>query len=176
MATESTNSGTENQEPSEQGDTVAKAERDDAASQSQGANGGGDEDASGVRRVVTTGAAAGAVAAAVGAAVMAGRRALASREGSEGEESGGSSTGAQTSTPDVTGKAREVVDQARKRGESISPTVKAAGLEIMKQNLIPLAETAAATAGSFAATSAPDFVRDRIVPKFIDSFNKERNK
>src|SRR3954467_6238410 len=38
-------------------------------------------------------------------------------------------------------------------------------------SLLPLAEEAAEAAGKWTAENAPDLVRDRIVPRFIESFN-----
>jgi hypothetical protein len=37
--------------------------------------------------------------------------------------------------------------------------------------LVPLAEEAADAAGKWVAQNAPDLVRERIVPRFIESFN-----
>ena len=52
------------------------------------------------------------------------------------------------------------------RGSSLLSTVwdSAAG------SLLPLAEEAADAAGKWTAENAPDLVRDRIVPRFIESF------
>jgi hypothetical protein len=42
--------------------------------------------------------------------------------------------------------------------------------ESASDSLVPLAEEAADAAGKWVAENAPDLVRDRIVPRFIESF------
>ncbi|HEU5243254.1 MAG TPA: hypothetical protein VFU33_02530 [Gaiellaceae bacterium] len=53
------------------------------------------------------------------------------------------------------------------RGSSLLSTV----LDSASSSLLPLAEEAADAAGKWTAENAPDVVRDRIVPRFIESFN-----
>jgi hypothetical protein len=48
------------------------------------------------------------------------------------------------------------------------------GWDAARDALIPAAEDAAGAAGQFLAENGPDVVRDRIVPRFIDSFNEAR--
>jgi hypothetical protein len=38
--------------------------------------------------------------------------------------------------------------------------------------LIPAAEDAAAAAGEYLASNGPEIVRERIIPRFIESFNE----
>jgi hypothetical protein len=45
------------------------------------------------------------------------------------------------------------------------------GWEAARDSLLPMAEDAAGAAGKYLANSAPDVVRERIVPRFISSFN-----
>jgi hypothetical protein len=45
------------------------------------------------------------------------------------------------------------------------------GWEAAQDALVPAAEDAAGAAGEWLAKSAPDVVRERIVPRFIESFN-----
>jgi hypothetical protein len=52
-------------------------------------------------------------------------------------------------------------------GSSLLSTV----LDSASSSLLPLAEEAAEAAGKWTAENAPDVVRDRIVPRFIESFN-----
>jgi hypothetical protein len=52
-------------------------------------------------------------------------------------------------------------------GSSLLSTV----LDSASSSLVPLAEEAAEAAGKWTAENAPDVVRDRIVPRFIESFN-----
>ena len=40
--------------------------------------------------------------------------------------------------------------------------------------LLPMAEKAASAAGNFVAREAPDVVSERLVPRFIEAFNKAR--
>jgi hypothetical protein len=44
-----------------------------------------------------------------------------------------------------------------------------------REQLLPLAEEAAGAAGKFVAQSGPDILRDRLVPKFISSFENARD-
>jgi hypothetical protein len=53
------------------------------------------------------------------------------------------------------------------RGDSLLSTV----LRSASGSLLPLAEEAADAAGRWTAENAPEVVRDRIVPRFIESFN-----
>jgi hypothetical protein len=52
-------------------------------------------------------------------------------------------------------------------GSSLLSTV----LDSASSSLLPLAEEAAEAAGKWTAENAPDVVRDRIVPRFIEAFN-----
>lgn len=54
------------------------------------------------------------------------------------------------------------------RGNSLLSTV----WDTASVSLLPLAEDAAEAAGRWTAENAPDVVRDRIVPRFIESFNE----
>ena len=53
------------------------------------------------------------------------------------------------------------------RGSSLLSTV----IDSASSSLVPLAEEAAEAAGKWTAENAPDVVRDRIVPRFIEAFN-----
>jgi hypothetical protein len=44
--------------------------------------------------------------------------------------------------------------------------------EAASSALLPLAEDAAESAGKYLAEKAPDVVRERIVPRFIEAFNE----
>ena len=41
--------------------------------------------------------------------------------------------------------------------------------------LLPMAEKAADAAGSYVAKEAPEIVAQRLIPRFIDAFNKARS-
>ncbi len=96
-----------------------------------------------------------AVAAAAGAAVYGLRKALASG-GSMSNRSRGDDDGGD-----------EGEDGLRSRGGSLLETA----WESAADALVPLAEDAANAAGKWLAENSPDVVRERIVPRFIESFN-----
>lgn len=101
-----------------------------------------------------------AVAAAAGVAAYGLRKALTSGSGTslvprrndqdEGEEDGD-----------------ERDNGSGSRGGSLLATV----WDSASSSVLPLAEEAADAAGKWTAENAPDVVRDRIVPRFIESFN-----
>jgi len=55
---------------------------------------------------------------------------------------------------------------------SVLSSVLSGRWDAARDALIPAAEDAAAAAGEYLASSGPEIVRDRIVPRFIESFNK----
>ena len=57
---------------------------------------------------------------------------------------------------------------------SVLSSVLSSGWDAARDALVPAAEDAAGAAGDYLAKNGPDFVRDRIIPKFIDSFNEAR--
>ena len=118
----------------------------------QGEQGGAEQGGGGTSTAVK----AAAAAAATGVAAMAARKALSGR----GESSNGSS-GSNGGSPSS-------------RGSDLSSTlntVLSGGWEAARDALIPAAEDAAGAAGEWVANNGPDIVRERIVPKFIESFN-----
>jgi hypothetical protein len=46
--------------------------------------------------------------------------------------------------------------------------------ESASDTLLPLAEDAAAAAGRWVAEHSPDLIRDRLVPRFVESFSQAR--
>lgn len=90
-----------------------------------------------------------AAAAATGAAAYAARKAL-TRDSSGGN--GGSSSRSSKSDGGIVG------------------SIFSGSWDAARDQLLPLAEDAAGMAGKFVAENGPDVVRDRIVPKFISSF------
>jgi hypothetical protein len=52
-------------------------------------------------------------------------------------------------------------------------SVLSGGWEAARDALVPAAEDAAGAAGEWLAENAPEVVRERIVPRFIDSFNEK---
>jgi hypothetical protein len=67
---------------------------------------------------------------------------------------------------DLSSRAR---DDERGRGESGRSPLGTAW-ESASDALLPLAEDAAEAAGRWAAKNSPALIRDRLVPRFIDSF------
>ena len=55
---------------------------------------------------------------------------------------------------------------------SVLGSVLSGGWDAARDALIPAAEDAAGAAGEYLATKGPEIVRDRIVPRFIESFNE----
>jgi hypothetical protein len=96
---------------------------------------------------------AAAAAAATGVAALAARKALSSRQRPDAQVGNGGSTS--TSGPD-----------------SLVSSMVSGGWEAARDQLLPLLEDAAGAAGKFVAHNAPDVVKERIVPRFIQSFNE----
>jgi hypothetical protein len=97
---------------------------------------------------------AAAAAAATGVAAIAAKKALSNRGGSNG----GSSNG---------GSGSQHGDVGSMLNSALS-----GGWDAARDALIPAAEDAAGAAGEWLAENAPDFVTERIVPRFIESFNQ----
>ena len=98
-----------------------------------------------------------AAAAAAAAAAMVARKVMSGGgDGSDGERSrNGGGTG-------------------RGNPEGMLGSIASGGFDAARDALVPAAEDAAAALGSFVAENAPEVVRDRIVPRFIASFNDAR--
>jgi hypothetical protein len=96
---------------------------------------------------------AAAAAAVTGAAAVAARKAL--THSSNGKSSDGSEGSA--------GKGRS--------SSTLLTSIASGGWDATRDALIPLAEDAAGAAGTYLAKHGPDIVRDKIVPRFISSFN-----
>ena len=61
------------------------------------------------------------------------------------------------------------------RGSSTMLTsIASGGWDAARDAVLPLAEDAAGAAGTWLAKNGPDVVRDKIVPRFISSFNEAR--
>ena len=113
--------------------------------QTQGGEGGGR----------STAVKAAAAVAATSAAAYGAKKALSHRGGQDGESSNGS--------PSSSGKG----DMGSMLNSALS-----GGWEAARDALVPAAEDAAGAAGEYLAKNAPDFVREKIVPRFIESFNE----
>lgn len=102
---------------------------------------------------------AAAAAAAAGAAAVVARKAFS-------HDSGGSAGGGRESNGNSGDGGSSPV--------SALGSIAAGGWEAARDALVPAAEDAAGAAGAFVAENAPEIVRDRIVPRFIQSFNDSR--
>ena len=102
--------------------------------------------------------AAAAAAAAAGAAAIIARKALSGDHSSNGQRSqnGGGKRSSQ-------------------QGGGMFGSIASGGWDAARDALGPAAEDAAAAVGKFVAENAPEIVRDRIVPRFIESFNEARS-
>jgi len=98
---------------------------------------------------------AAAAAAVTGAAAMAARKAFSH---SDGEASNG--------------------DRSPAKGKGGSSTlltsIASGGWDAARDAVLPLAEDAAGAAGTWLAKNGPEIVRDKIVPRFITSFNEAK--
>ena len=97
---------------------------------------------------------AAAAAAATSVAALAAKKAL-SHRGSDHSGNGRSSSGGDTG--------------------SVLSSVLSGGWDAARDALIPAAEDAAAAVGEYLASKGPEVVRDRIVPRFIESFNEAQS-
>src|SRR5437764_10666478 len=97
---------------------------------------------------------AAAAAAATSVAALAAKKALSHRGGSNGRSSNG---GSSSSSGDP---------------GSVLSSVLSGGWDAARDALIPAAEDAAGAIGEYLASKGPEIVRDRIVPRFIESFNE----
>jgi len=123
-----------------------KQQEEESSGQEQGAAGGG----------TSTAVKAAAAAAATSVAALVAKKAFSSRGGSNGHSSNGGSGSSKGDT-----------------GTMLSSAL-SGGWEAARDALVPAAEDAAGAAGEYLAQNGPDFVRDRIVPRFIESFNEAR--
>jgi hypothetical protein len=99
---------------------------------------------------------AAAAAAATSVAALAAKRALSNRGGSNGQPGNGGSA------------------SSRSDPESILGTVLTSGWDAARDALLPAAEDAAGALGAYLAENGPEIIRERIVPRFIESFNDAR--
>ena len=99
---------------------------------------------------------AAAAAAATGVAAIAARKALSHRGTSDGQSQNGGSA------------------SRGEGGGSMMSSVLSGGWDAARDALLPAAEDAAGAAGEYVAQNGPDFLRERIIPRFIDSFTEAR--
>jgi hypothetical protein len=98
---------------------------------------------------------AAAAVAATSVAAFGAKKALSNRGSHNGQSSNGGSA------------SRKSSDMGSMLNSALS-----GGWEAARDALVPAAEDAAGAAGEYLAKNGPDFVRERIVPRFIESFNE----
>jgi hypothetical protein len=110
-------------------------------------------------------------AAATGAAALVVQKALASRGktggGSEDEDGGGEKQERREKRQKKSGKRSG-------SGSSLFQSAASGGWDAARDTLVPLAEDAAGAAGTYVAEHSPEFVTEKLVPRFIESFNKAK--
>jgi hypothetical protein len=133
----------------EQQTKTKQAEKPEAASQDggNGSNGGGHKTA---LRAVALAAASGATAIAARKAFSSGRQGSGSGQESKNRGSGGGD-------------------------DSLVTSMITSGWDAARDSLLPLAENAATSAGEFLAQSGPELVRETLVPRFIEGFERGRD-
>src|SRR5689334_7703762 len=97
---------------------------------------------------------AAAAVAATSVAAFGARKALSNRGNDNGQSSNGNGTSRKGDMGEMFG------------------SVLSGGWEAAQDALVPAAEDAAGAAGEWLAKNAPEIVRERIVPRFIESFNE----
>jgi hypothetical protein len=102
---------------------------------------------------------AAAAAAATGAATYAVKKAM-----SHGDSGGSGENGRERRERESGGSSSQ--------GSSLLASAGASAWEAASGALLPMAEDAAEAAGKYLAQKAPDVVRERIVPRFIEAFNE----
>jgi hypothetical protein len=104
---------------------------------------------------------AAAAAAATGAATLAVRKALSHDSHDDRDDDG-----------DRDDRDRSSRGSGQQSAGSILSTAAASAWESASEIVLPMAEDAVAAAGRYLAERAPDVVRERLVPRFIDAFNE----
>jgi hypothetical protein len=139
--------------------TSTETERTDGQSGGNAAaeqeNGNGD---SGARKALKIGA----LAAAAGTAAYAASRAMTS-SGSQGDDDEGSENG---------GGGRG----GRTTMDQIASAIGNSRWDMLRDMVVPFAESGARSAGAYVAKDTPDFLSDTLVPKFIEGFVEAKGK
>jgi hypothetical protein len=106
----------------------------------------------------------GALAAAAGTAAFAASKAMTSRGSEKSEESTGS--GAE----DGDSKSRALT--SRVSTDQLISAIGHARWDVLKDLIVPFAESGAKSAGAFVAKEGPDILSDSLIPKFVEGFNE----
>jgi hypothetical protein len=109
---------------------------------------------------------AAAAAAATGAAAIAARKALShdDQDDSGDDDDGGGESMVSKLKP--SGKSKGKRDTS-----SVLASAASSAWDSAQGVILPIAEDAMAAAGKYLAEEAPDIVRERLVPRFIEAFN-----
>jgi hypothetical protein len=144
---------------------VAEEQREDEQEQEQDREQG--QSGSGAKSALTSAA----VAAATGAAVYGVRKALTKNgNGSSAVSKLDPRRGRNDSDDDDENGDDEDGGGESKRSSLVSSAASSAW-DSASHALLPMAEDAAEAAGKWVAENAPDVVKERILPRFIESFN-----
>jgi hypothetical protein len=108
---------------------------------------------------------AAAAAAATGAAALAARKALSHEDDDSGDDDGGDDGESMVS------KLKPGKSKSKRDTSSVLSSAASSAWESAQGVILPIAEDAMAAAGKYLAEEAPDLVRERLVPKFIEAFN-----
>jgi hypothetical protein len=111
--------------------------------------------------VAATALKAAAAAAAAGAAAIAAKKAFSGG----GEDPNGASH-------ENGGKVSNGAQRATAMGSGTLGSIASGGLDAARDALLPALEDAAGAAGAYLAENGPEILRDRIVPRFVESFNE----
>ena len=107
---------------------------------------------------------AAAAAAATGAAAIAARKALSHDDDSDDDDDGGDGES-------MVSKLKPGKSKSNRDTSSVLSSAASSAWESAQGVILPIAEDAMAAAGKYLAEEAPDLVRERLVPKFIEAFN-----
>ncbi|TMK69768.1 MAG: hypothetical protein E6G50_11060 [Actinobacteria bacterium] len=125
----------------------AQATKEDMSEQTNGngSNGGG---------AGRTAVRAAAIAAVSGATALAAKKAFVDRGGSGGDKP----------------------ERSRQKGEGsdVFGSMVSSAWDSARDSLVPMLEDAASSAGEYLAQNGPEIVRETIVPRFIDGFERGR--
>ena len=118
-----------------------------------------------------------AVAAATGAAVYGVRKALTKNGGGIDVQklnplaNRGGSDDSDDDEEDDNGGRKRLRRKKSKGSSSIVGSAASSAWDSASHTLLPMAEDAADSAGKWVAENAPDVLKERILPRFIESFN-----
>jgi hypothetical protein len=110
---------------------------------------------------------AAAAAAATGAAAIAARKAMShddQDDSGDDDDDGGDGES-------MVSKLRPSKGKSKKDTSSLLTSAASSAWESAQGVILPIAEDAVAAAGKYLAEEAPDVVRERLVPRFIEAFN-----